>query len=70
MLDRIEEKPMNTPVREFEKFLSMFETIVVRLKHNKFELREGFSGAQSSEAGQQKRKREGNDTGAEKAFNK
>lgn len=47
----LKEKSVNTPVREFEKFLSVSKINKARLKCDKLELHEAFSGAQSGEAG-------------------
>ncbi len=70
ILDRMKEKPENTPVRELEKFLGVPKSTIARLKREETKLREDLSDVQTGKAGKRKRKREGKNPDVDDALNK
>lgn len=70
ILDRIKEKPVNTPVRELEKLFGLSRTTISRLKRDEVKLREDLCNAETGKTGKRKRKREGKDPDVEYTLNK
>lgn len=70
VLNKIKEKPPNTPLREFEKFLNVSKSVISRLKKDEISLREKWNESQNANESTRKRKREGKDPDVDEALNK
>ena len=75
ILDKIETKPPNTPLRELEAFLGASKSALARLKTNESVICEQWSAvctatAKNGNVANRKRKREGKDPDVEEALDK